>query len=356
MSRGNEGEILDMVRMVAPGTPLREGLDNILHAHGGALIVLDEGPEVGAIFDSGFPLDIPFAPASLYELSKMDGAIVLSADLKRIRKANVHLVPDSSILSTETGIRHRTAERAAKATGALLIAISQRRSVISLYRGPVKHVLEEPGLLMGKANQALATTIRYRHTFNDMARRLTLLEFEEDVSVQDVTLVLQQAAILLSVKSEIDRYVAELGSEGRLIGIQLHELIGGVQEEALLVLRDYAEPALSRELANERLAELAGRDSDDILNTEWLSRFLHLGPDPDRPLVSRGMRILSRLPRLPDGVISHLIDHFGSFSRIQAANLEQLDQVEGVGEARARSIQSGLSRLHEDVLAGTERI
>ncbi len=356
MSRGNESDILEMVRMVAPGTPLREGLDNVLHAHGGALIVLDEGPEVGSIVDSGFPLDIPFAPASLYELSKMDGAIVLSADLKRIRKANVHLVPDSSILSTETGIRHRTAERAAKATGALLIAISQRRSVISLYRGQLKHVLEEPALLIGKANQALATTVRYRHTFNDMVRRLTMLEFEEDVSAQDVALVVQQAAILLSVKVEIDRYVAELGSEGRLIGIQLHELIGGVETEALLVLRDYAENALSREMAAERLAELADRDSDDILNTEWLCRFLHLGPDPDHPLVGRGIRILSRLPRLPDGVIGHLVDHFGTFSRIQAANLEQLDQVEGVGEARARAIQSGLSRLQEDAFAASGRI
>lgn len=351
MSRGSESEILDMVRMVAPGTPLREGLDNILHAHGGALIVVDDGAGVASILDSGFPLDIPFAPTALYELSKMDGAIVLSHDLKRIVRANVHLVPDSSILSTETGIRHRTAERAAKATGAFLIAISQRRSVISLYRRQVKHVLDDPALLIGKANQALATTIRYRHTFNDMVQRLTMLEFEEDVSAQDVTLVLQQAAILISVRAEIDRYVAELGSEGRLIGIQLHELIQGVREEALLVLRDYAEAGPDRDTAEQRLADLSERDSDEILDTQWLGRFIHLGSDPSRPVSGRGLRILNRLPGLPETVIENLVAHFSSLGRILAANLDQLDQVEGVGEARARAIQSGLARLHEDALA-----
>lgn len=345
-----------MVRIVAPGTPLREGLDNILHAHGGALIIIDEDPAVASILDSGFPLNIPFAPTALYELSKMDGAIVLSADLKRILRANVHLVPDSSILSTETGIRHRTAERAAKATGALLIAISQRRAVISLYRHQVKHVLDDPALLIGKANQALATTIRYRRTFNDMVQRLTMLEFEEDVSAQDVALVLQQAAILISVRTEIDRYVAELGSEGRLVGIQLHELIEGVREEARLVLRDYAESPLDPKAAEERLADLSQRDSDEILDTQWLGRFIHLGTDPERPVVGRGLRILHQLPALPEAVIENLVEHFASFGRILAASLEQLDQVEGVGEARARAIQTGLARLHEDSLVARDRL
>lgn len=351
MARGaaEDDSFLRMVRMVAPGTPLRDGLDNILHAHGGALIVVGENPEVLSILDGGFPLDIEFSPTYLYELSKMDGAILLSQDLRRILRANAQLVPDSSIPSLETGIRHRTAERAGKATGALLVAISQRRSVITLYRGPVKYALKEPAIILAKANQALATLGRYRGMADQVLNTLSALEFEEEVTVQDVALVVQQAAVLESIVLEVNFHVAELGTEGRLVAMQLHELEAGVAEEAGLVIRDYAEdadPARTR----DALYHLSGWDHDDLLDLASVARYLGLGPSLEAPVTPRGFRILNRVPRLPSPVIENLVLRFGGLRRVIDASLEELDEVDGIGEVRARSIHSGLRRLHQQAV------
>jgi len=344
-----EGAFLRMVRMVAPGTPLREGLDSILHGNGGALIVIGETPEVLQILDGGFPMDIEFAPTYLYELSKMDGAILISQDMKRILRANAQLVPDSSISSRETGIRHRTAERTAKATGAILVAISHRRSAITLYRGNVKYVVEDPSLTLGKANQAIATLGRYRGIFDQVATALTALEFEQEATVQDVVQAVQQAAVLEAIVGEVEFHIAQLGSEGRLISMQMTELVDGVEDEALLVIRDYVEdPDPAR--ARETLGQLSAWDHDDLLDLPAVARFLGLGPGLDGPMAPRGLRVLSRVPRLPAPVIEKLVERFKSLRNVLEASLEELDDVEGIGEIRARAIHSGLRRLHQQTL------
>ena len=98
----------------------------------------------------------------LYQVAKMDGAIVLNAEATKIAWANVQLMPDPTILSSETGTRHRTAERVSKQTEALVIAISQRRDVVSLYVEGTKYILQDIPAVLAKANQGLATLDKYR--------------------------------------------------------------------------------------------------------------------------------------------------------------------------------------------------
>jgi diadenylate cyclase len=177
-----EPGLVRALEMVAPGTPMREGIENILHAHTGGLIVIGDPEELSFLFSGGIKLDIDYTPAFLYQVAKMDGAIVLNANATKIAMANVQLMPDPTILSHETGTRHRTAERVSKQTAALVIAVSQRREVVSLYVDGVKYILEDIPVVLAKANQALATLDKYRQRLDQVATRLTALEFEGGVT------------------------------------------------------------------------------------------------------------------------------------------------------------------------------
>jgi len=341
--------ILRVVRQVAPGTPLREGLESILHARTGALIVVGDSPEVMALVDGGFRLDCEFTPASLYELAKMDGAIILTRDARRILCANAMLVPDASIPTSETGTRHRTAERVAKQTGELVISISQRRSLITLYQGSVKHIVRDFPVILAKTNQALQTLEKYKLVRDEAVDRLSALELDDMVSVQDVAMVIQRTEMVLRVGAEIERYIAELGVEGRLVAMQLEELTAGVAAEELLILRDYA--AISDPGYAEALrAQLASWPYDMLQDLTAIARLLGAGTLPgslESPIAPRGYRMLRRIPRLPAGVIENLVTQFDRLQGVLRASLEELDEVDGIGEVRARAIREGLHRLRE---------
>lgn len=345
-----DDHFLEALRLVAPGTPLREGLDQILRAHTGALIVVGDGQEVAALIDGGFRVDRELQPASLYELSKMDGALVLSREGRRILHANVQLLPDRAIPSQETGIRHRTAERVARQTGALVIAISQRRNIVSLYRGEVKYVLHDIGFILTKANQAIQTLGRYRAGVDQALANLTALEFEDLVTLTDVTTTLHRTGMMLAIKNEIDKYIRELGTEGRLVGMQLEELAGDITEEAGLIARDYSVSG-----STEALTGLSGASplGDDLTELVELCRRLGypggLGA-LDQSAAPRGYRILRRIPRLPMPIIDNLVRAFGTLQRALSASTEELDGVEGIGEVRARTIHDGLRRLRDQAM------
>ena len=229
--------------MVAPGSAVREGIDNIVHARTGGLIIIGDPDELAFLFSGGIKLDIDYSPALLYQLAKMDGAIALNANATRIPWANVQLMPDPTILTTETGTRHRTAERVSKQTDALVIAVSQRRDVVSLYVDGAKYILEEIPAVLAKANQALATLDKYRSRLDQVSTRLTALEFEGGVTLHDVLTVLQRAELVTRMAVEIERYIVELGTEGRLIEMQLEETMVGVAADKAALLHDYlAEP------------------------------------------------------------------------------------------------------------------
>src|SRR2546429_5490820 len=234
-----EPRLVKALEMVAPGSALREGLDHILHARTGALICIGDNDELSFLYSGGVRIDVDYTPALLYQVAKMDGAIILSSNATKISWANVQLMPDPTILSLETGTRHRTAERVSKQTGALVIAISQRRDVVSLYVEGSKYILEEIPIVLAKANQALATLEKYRSRLEQVSTRLTALEFEGGVTLHDVLTVLQRAELVTRMAVEIERYIVELGTEGRLIEMQLEETMVGVAADKSALLHDY---------------------------------------------------------------------------------------------------------------------
>lgn len=347
----SEERFLKTLRILAPGTPLREGLENVLRARTGGLIVLGDTPEVMKLCEGGFRIDTDATPANLYELSKMDGAIILTSDARKIVYVNVQLVPDPTVPSFETGIRHRTAERVARQTGELVIAISQRRNIISLYRGPIKYILRDISVILNKANQAIQTLEKYKAVLDRASVSLSALEFEDLVTLFDVCGVLQRAEMVGRIIKEIERYISELGSEGRLISMQLDELRTNVDEEGLAIVRDYLVPSdgLTPEQTRARLTALS---NDDLLDLQVVAQQLGYGANAnlDLSVSPRGVRILQRIPRLPSAVVDNLVDHFGALQRILAATIDQLDDVEGIGEVRARAIKDGLRRLRDQML------
>src|ERR1700728_929292 len=234
-----EPKLVRALEMIARGTALREGIENILHARTGGLIVIVEPEDLSFLNSGGIKLEIDYTPAFLYQIAKMDGAIILNANATKITMANVQLMPDPTILSHETGTRHRTAERVSKQTDALVIAISQRREVVSLYVDGTKYILEDIPVVLAKANQALATVEKYRTRLDQVSTRLTALEFEGGATLHDVLSVLQRAELVTRMAVEIERYIVELGSEGRLIEMQLDETMVGVSADKSALVHDY---------------------------------------------------------------------------------------------------------------------
>ncbi len=356
-------KMVKALKMVAPGTVLREGLENIVRAGTGALIVIGDSEEVMEIVDGGFKIDTEFLPSNIYELAKMDGAIIISHDLKRILFANAQLVPGANIASRETGTRHRTAERVARMTGKLVISISQRRNVISLYMGAQKYVVKNSSDLLNKANQAIQTLEKYKSSLDNAIGNLTSLEFNGYVTVYDVVKVIQRTEMFCRVVSEIDRYILELGNEGRLVQMQLEELKGEYESDGINVIRDYIPGAPeseekdkdeedSKKKPEQDYLEVRKKlSSDDIFSLEGIARTLGYAADGgnelDMIVAPRGYRILSKIPRLPSNVIENTVEVFGSFRNVMRASIEELDTVDGIGEIRAKSIKDGLKRLRE---------
>jgi len=340
-----------ILQLVAPGTPFREGLENVLRAKTGALLVVGYSPEVMEIVDGGFSINCDFSPNYLYELAKMDGAIILSEDIKRILYANTQLIPDSSIPSIETGIRHRTAERVAKQTGKLVVSISQRRNVITVYQGNLRYSLKDIGVILTKANQAIQTLEKYKTVLDQAFTNLGASEFEELVTLHEVANVIQRLEMVLRVKNEIKRYINELGTEGRLISMQLEELVGNTDAEALLLIKDYC-----REYTEEKVREISTSlkrmSSEELLDQQHIIRLLgypYTNTMMEETVSPRGYRMLHKLPRLPAVIIHNLVERFERLPHTVMATIEELDEVDGIGEVRARAIKEGLKRIQEQL-------
>ena len=343
-------ELRAALAQVSPGRPVRDGIDRILQAGMGGLVVIGDGPAVLNICSGGFLLDAAFSPQRLSELAKMDGALILAADGSRIARANVHLVPDSSVHTSETGTRHRTAERVARSLNVPVVAVSHRMNTITVYVGDHKHEIEPVPRLVNRANQAISTLERYRTRLDTDAAALSTLEIEDLVTIRDVINVVQVLEGVERIAEELERYIVELGEEGRLVRLQLVELVGGVQLDRRHIVRDYRGDDRTVPL-DQVLDDLSSLTTEDLIDPSEVAHAMRLPTSAvDASIAPRGYRMLAKIPRLPDQVIQNIISRFGNLQKIMRATIDDLDDVEGVGATRAKSIKEGLSRLAESAI------
>ena len=336
-----EVALRELLGRIAPGTALRDGLERILAGRTGALIVLGYDRVVESLCTGGFALDVALSATRLRELAKMDGAVIVSYDGTGIVRAGVHLMPDPTIPTEESGTRHRTAERVALQTGFPVISVSQSMHIISVYVAGRRYTLEHPTTILARANQALAALERYKLRLDEVASTLSALEIEDLVTVRDAMSVSQRLEMVRRIADEIEGFVVELGTDGRLLALQLDEMLAGVEEDRGLLVRDYL-PNGRRRTGEEVLADLRALTATELLDLSAVARCYGLPTSPDAldsPVSPRGYRLLARVPRLPVGIIDRLVSHFGGLQKLLAATIEDLLAVEGVGEARARGIR-----------------
>lgn len=349
MLEEKQNELMNILKIMSPGTQLREGLDNILRAKTGGLIVLSDSDQILNLVDGGFCINSDYTPAYIYELAKMDGAIIVSSDFKKILFANTQLIPNSTIPTGETGTRHRTAQRIAKQTGSIVVAISQRRNVITVYKDDIKYVVRDSNEVLARGNQAIQTLEKYVLVLERVTSNLNLLELEDLATLLDVVTVIQRTEMVMRIICEIETYICELGNEGRLISMQLGELVKGIEQEGVLLIRDYCSASFEHTQVYKNVQKLS---SEELLDLDLISKLLGYSGVPlvDTLISPRGYRILSKIPRIPSIIIENMVKHFKELQRVMEASLEELDSVEGIGEARAKAIKNGLRRLKEQFI------
>lgn len=356
MRSGKEDNITEILKLIAPGTPIRDGLENILRARTGALLLITDNNDVlKEVVDGGFTINEDYTSSKLYELAKMDGAIVLSGDLKKILYANAQLIPSHEITTLETGTRHRTAERTAKQTGELVISISQRRSIITVFKGNDRYILEDTDSVLSKANQAIQTLEKYKKVFDNKLNILNEYEFNDIVTLQNVIVAIQRAEMVMKIVEEIQRQIYELGNDGRLVKMQLDELIGGLEKEENLIIKDYLVPGKGRSKRTPEsvIESLENLSYEDIAKESVIAKLLgyeNFDNYDEVGVYTKGYRILNKIPRMPSNIVENLVDSFKSFQHILAADIESLDEVDGIGEVRAKTIKQSLKRMQEQFI------
>lgn len=346
----SEEALREALLTVSPGTKIREGIAAILQSQTGALLCFGDPKKLAESSEGGVQLDAPFTPQLVYELSKMDGAIIMNREGTRIFYANRFLKPDASIPSNETGTRHRAAERIARQAQCVVVAVSERRSTVTLYVNEMRHVLDSVSTLINKAGQALQTLEKYISVLNQATLDLSAREFQDMVTIFDVCKTIQRYEMVNRIAREIEPYIIELGSEGRLIELQLKEAIIPV-EEAELVTRDYyrEKPGVTFEGVKSRIEEISPQD---LLNLGSISQALGYSPNLrsiDTYLTPRGYRLLVMTHRLTPQVIENLVHRFGSLQQIMRASKDDLNDVEGVGEVLAERIKVSLNLLRNQL-------
>ncbi|WP_245530543.1 DNA integrity scanning diadenylate cyclase DisA [Pseudothermotoga thermarum] len=331
---------MEKIALLSPGTKLRKALEDIIAANLGALLFfVDDVNKYRNIMQGGFELNCSFTPERLYELAKMDGAIILSEDVTKIFSANVHLVPDPNIPTTETGIRHRTAERVAKQTGKMVVAISKRRNVISLYVGDYKYVLNDRRLLMTKSTQALNALEKYRTSFEKI---FSTIENEElrGISIYDVARAIEKALIMLRIWEDIYPYIVELGEDGKLISLQMSELLEGLDDIVFLLVMDYSFDELKMEDAKRLISKMKEeRDLSTLRIVKYLGWDVQsVAQAMELVYLPRGYRILKYFAKLPITVSAKVVERYKNLKALLTATIQELMSIEGVGEKRAHAI------------------
>ncbi|MEK6898269.1 MAG: DNA integrity scanning diadenylate cyclase DisA [Nanoarchaeota archaeon] len=337
-----EKDFMDVLRMFAPGTSIRSALDDLLNAHMGALVVF-ENEKVLEIIEKGFRINAKFSPQRLVELAKMDGAIILSADGKKILYANTLLAPDVNIFTKETGTRHKAGERTAKQARTLVIAVSERKNKITIYYCDLKYELKESSEILRRAAETLQILEKQREIYNDLMSDFNLLEINNLVTINDVSAILQRIEIIKRISSIVKRYLVELGKEGIVVSIRLKELVGNIQKDEDVILKDYF---LSNHLSV--VGMLDNMNFDFLLEIPNVSRMLF--PElHDNQISPRGLRLLSKTNIL-ERYRSSLTDRFKSLNKILSASDAELLEVFENSET-LNSFDKEMNNLREKIMA-----
>lgn len=349
-SKTSRDALHEALLMISPGTKVREAIWAILQSRTGGIICVGDPKRLSELSEGGVQLDAPCTPQLLYELSKMDGAIILNATASRVLFANRFLKPDDSIPSDETGSRHRAAERFARQAKCIVITLSERRGSVTLYVHDIRHVLESIPTLINKSTQAIQTLEKYVKTLDQALQDLSTREFQDMVTIFDVCKAIQRCEMILRIAKEIEPYILEMGIEGRLIELQVQELLMPI-EEAELVIRDYYREKGSGALdvVREKISALS---QQELLNLGNIAQALGFGPNlrsVDTYLTTRGYRMLTSTHRLPPQIIENLIAKFGSLQQIVRAPKDELVAVEGVGEVLAERVRVSLNLLRSQL-------
>lgn len=342
----SEEAFREALLMIAPGTVLREAISAIIQSGTGALLCIGDTKKLSKLSEGGVQLDADVTPQLIYELCKMDGAIILTEDGSRILYANRFLKPDAKIQSDETGTRHRVAQRLAEQAKCIVVTVSQRRSSVTLYVHDTRHVLDSISSLVNKAMQAIQTLEKYMNVLNQAMSELTTREFQDIVTIFDVCKTVQRTEMVMRIAAEIEPYILELGTEGRLIELQLNELMLPV-EEAHLIVKDYM-----RERKDVTFQDVRNRISniaqEELLSLESISQALGYGAtlrSVDTYLSPRGYRVLTRTHRLPPQIIENLVQRFQNLQAIVRASKEELVETDGIGEVLAERVRTSLQLL-----------
>lgn len=340
--------LLEKIALLSPGTSLRKALDDIISANLGALLFFVDDPQkYEDLIQGGFDIDCAFSAEKLYELAKMDGAIVVSNDLSKILFANVHLVPDPLIPTFETGMRHRTAERVAKQTGQMVVAISKRRNVISLYYGEHKYVMNDLRVLISRVSQAVNTLERYRTNFDKLISEIEVKELHSAPTIYEVARAIEKAFAIIKTYEETYPYLVELGEEGRLMNMQIEEIMEDIYDITYLLVMDYSQKDIDIDQARGILQDLKG---DEEISLIRIIRALgidvqNLAQAGEFVSYSRGYRILRYTAKIPMTVCAKVVKAFKNLKMLSEASVDSLQSVDGIGEKRALAILSAIGMI-----------
>ncbi|RRD45848.1 DNA integrity scanning protein DisA [Tessaracoccus sp. OH4464_COT-324] len=341
------------LKLLAPGTPLRAGIDRILHGRTGALIVLGSNRSVQQISSGGFRIDVDFSEQALRELAKLDGAIVLSNDLTRILAAGVHLVPAGDIPTAETGTRHRSADRTAQAAGVPVISVSASMGTVSLFIGGRRHVVEQASDVLSRGDQTLAALASLVTRLEETLERFTALEVADQVTLRDLAGVAHRYELARRLSAELDFLIEILGIEGRLLQMQHAELAAPLQGLAELLESDYGHNL--PDPAALRLDNLQNFTPEELLGGQLVAERLGFGVGAylDAPISSLGRRVLTTVGGLPGHIVDLLLPQH-SLQELFTISHSELMELDGIGERRARLIRNALLRVGESAYARNE--
>ncbi len=318
-NRVPDEEFYSILRLISPGTNLRTAIDGIVKAGKGALIVA-ENDELNPIVDGGFRVNAKFSPQKVVELSKMDGAIILSKDMKRINLVNVQLSPSIRIKTSETGTRHKAAERTAKQIGSLVIAISERKKETTIFYKNRKHILKNTSDILRKSSENIQILERQRELFENYLERLNKLEIRNYISLHQAIKTIQKGKVIQKISEELKKTIIEIGNEGVLLKTRLKEILMDVEKETNLIVKDYANIDYKR-----AILILDALSYEDLLDKDKVFNALDCIGKPAPPEL-KGWRVLSKTS-LTESEIAKIIREKERLGEILKCNLkEHLDQ------------------------------